>query len=641
MSSPLPKSSIRINKSELLCKQGCGFYGNHQWEGFCSKCWREVKTKEDKSKLRFPKPNIFGLGETLNEKRKLAASNVRASAVSTLFGKSKDQQASKFPIRQTSRESIQVGKEFVQFLKTLNQNEITQDVSHQVSLITDKLYQLCDSATIDEISEAAVNFYQEMTNRIQTKSFYQSLSLETSTQLQDLIERYITTRLYNKFFSPPSSDDEEMDLLLQSRIRSLHWISVHILDTDIDETQAGVSEEVEAAITAIIEVNSKRSPIEKLNQIVECSNHILSALRLTKQGLASADDFLPALIYIVLKANPPLFESNIRFITRFAIPNRLMSGEPGYYFTNMCCAVSFIRDLNASSLSMPQSEFDSCMNGDSLPYDPRLSLQRQRECLALMQSNMRMVSDLKSSQEALMSQAMQLQQDVIDFCSSFTQQVQNVCHENPLMVRERKRKVDLDADTEDSILLPPPIQPQLVYASNLNQFSMPRSTSRTLDLLPNPIVCTNVVDFNNTDIQIEDTIKSKLPSLDSLSKLFHSLDDSSSDLIRQPNFKSVDLNKLDNQIKETNSDNITSISADKDPVNSMLNMKIHELVNTGDSISSFAKTNTADGSDTKNTEAVLNVELGNTSQLDDDPFILLTQEYDNDNEIIDVNVGEE
>jgi Rab5 GDP/GTP exchange factor len=59
---------------------------------------------------------------------------------------------------------------------------------------------------------------------------------------------------------------------------------------------------------------------------------IINNMLLTAHKHAGADEFMPLLIYVTLKARPPNLHSNLLFIQRFRHPDRL-GGETGYYFT--------------------------------------------------------------------------------------------------------------------------------------------------------------------------------------------------------------------------------------------------------------------------------------------------------------------
>lgn len=67
----------------------------------------------------------------------------------------------------------------------------------------------------------------------------------------DYTERYILTRLYHSIFCHPSTGDEERDLMIQNRIRSLHWVTATQLDTLINEHDTAIRHELDNAITGI------------------------------------------------------------------------------------------------------------------------------------------------------------------------------------------------------------------------------------------------------------------------------------------------------------------------------------------------------------------------------------------------------
>ena len=85
----------------------------------------------------------------------------------------------------------------------------------------------------------------------------------------------------------------------------------------------------------LIEMDGKRAPQDKLDSVISCSKSVFEMLRVSNRvgrtgdstgdaaeslhscDPVSADDFLPALIFVVLRANPPRLHSNLNFITRY------------------------------------------------------------------------------------------------------------------------------------------------------------------------------------------------------------------------------------------------------------------------------------------------------------------------------------
>uniref|UniRef100_A0A3Q3B923 RAB guanine nucleotide exchange factor (GEF) 1 n=1 Tax=Kryptolebias marmoratus TaxID=37003 RepID=A0A3Q3B923_KRYMA len=498
MSQRTERRGIHVDQSDLLCKKGCGYYGNAAWQGLCSKCWREeyqrVRQKQIQDdwalaeKLQREEeaayasshgqqhPGHASLGpfskfeeKKTNEKTRKVTTVKKFFSPSSRTASKKEAQEGKTTSPSISRhasfDTDQVSKDFVDFLKNLHKPG--REIHKQCRAFLVNMSSKKDLGA-DELSECVQDFYQNMADRLMSHFKGSSESVE---QVMDQVEKYIMTRLYKSVFCPETTDDEKKDLATQNRIRALHWVTIQMLCVSMDEEVPEVSENVVKAITDIIKMDSKKVPRDKLACVTRCSKHIFSAIRITKNEPASADDFLPALIYIVLKANPPRLQSNIQYITRFCNPSRLMTGEDGYYFTNLCCAVAFIEKLDAQSLNLSPEEFERYMSGQASPRSlssegewphaaPGVGAPATNPVLSQLNHNLELLSGLCSRQEALMEAAQSLQADLLSWSESVQQEVHDILEKYPLEVTPAKVSA-IDSNNTNNENLPSPIKPQV------------------------------------------------------------------------------------------------------------------------------------------------------------------------------------
>ncbi|KAJ3604208.1 hypothetical protein NHX12_028949 [Muraenolepis orangiensis] len=387
---------IRVSQAELLCTNSCGYYGNPAWQGFCSKCWRE-KSRKDETQRQDTSQSSDGASLSFYkfEEKKNIEKGSRVNTVRRLFwgGASppKHKESTEgLSISMKAFQGLEPG-DFTGFLKILRSSSAQRLQSRCTAFLN--TIEAYHDLPVQKQSDLVQDFYHNMA------AYFNSFAEPQVLQMMEHIEKLIMTRLHKWVFCHDSVDDEQKDLALQRRIRSLNWVTPQMLCVPFpDEMTAITKDPYLPAITAIIEMDAKRAPQDKLACVIKCSQHVFEALSTSNSEPANADDFLSGLIYVVLKANPPRLHSNTQYVIRFGLPHSLMAGESGYYFTNLSCAMAFIEKLDGPALNLSQEDFDGYMSRGQ-PPSGRGEAERRRRSLA--QSTQRLLGELKERQERL------------------------------------------------------------------------------------------------------------------------------------------------------------------------------------------------------------------------------------------------
>ncbi|XP_075069026.1 rab5 GDP/GTP exchange factor-like [Mixophyes fleayi] len=420
-----------------VCRKSCGFYGNPAWHGYCSRCWIQQRQKaqsltngnhtENLQSKPGVKVNTAHWSRKDTSQEGTNDNNVKSEQQNTQA--SNTYQTVTNPVCHLSRTcllSLTEG-DFSDFLKALRRPDAQLLLTHCTNFI--QRIQEAEKLTVDEKTEEVQTFYQQIVDH------YPDHMSEAKDKLLDNIEKLVMTRLYKSVFCLDGSQDEEKDLSFQKRIKSLSWVTSKMLQLPLVEEHEDVKEGIACAVTALVEVDSKRAPQDKLSCVSRACIYLFKAIQSCKKEPATADDFLSCLIYTMLKANPPRLLSNLQYITRFCNPKRLTTGECGYCFTNLCCAASFIETLDATSLGLTQEEFNRLMQQQDSEVNTFISNIGQ-STMQQIHRNKKLLAALRHRQDILIQKAECLGREVKAWPLSVQGEVQEIIRRFPLETKQ-------------------------------------------------------------------------------------------------------------------------------------------------------------------------------------------------------------
>eukprot|EP01018_Ginkgo_biloba_P035530 Gb_22502 [translate_table: standard] len=223
-------------------------------------------------------------------------------------------------------------------------------------------------------SESAQEFLSNMEGAFKAHPLWAGATEEELDSAGEGLEKYLMTKLFNRAFASLPEDvkrDQEISekmSLVQQFIRPEH---LEILPNFQNETSWLLAQK------ELQKINTYKAPRDKLVCILNCcrviNNLLLNVSMATNDNPPGADEFLPVLIYVTIKANPPQLHSNLLYIQRYRRQSRLVS-EAAYFFTNLVSAASFIENIDAKSLSMDEGEFERNMQAARLALNGTTSI---------------------------------------------------------------------------------------------------------------------------------------------------------------------------------------------------------------------------------------------------------------------------
>ena len=204
--------------------------------------------------------------------------------------------------------------------------------------------------------------------------------------LEEAVERAVCEKLYTRLYRHRSTDDDERDQKLRSRVAALSLVGIGLKELLVTGTSEDLSEEVQKKVSndeeqikvwlfstreSLMRMDDAQFPAAKLACLTAAHKGIVETLGKMFPASSSADEVLPTLIYALMTTPPSEINavSNLNFIQRFRASNKI-DGEAAYCLVNFEAAITFLETVDLPSLR--KGELPQGPDKSSRPTTPRI-----------------------------------------------------------------------------------------------------------------------------------------------------------------------------------------------------------------------------------------------------------------------------
>jgi len=198
---------------------------------------------------------------------------------------------------------------------------------------------------MDEKTELVVQFLNRMWAGLEQEPMFAATNDEQRAEARKAVERMIFSQIYMRAIHPNQEADSSRDLVLSNHISRLSsFVTPNHRDLKIPRRYQYECP-WPAAQAELRRLAAFKMPEEKVQCITRVSTIIMNLLSLSQdKSVPAADDLMPVLVFVIIKANPPSLMSTVQYVDNF-YQDRLV-GEQCYWWMQFVGAVEFIKTMD-------------------------------------------------------------------------------------------------------------------------------------------------------------------------------------------------------------------------------------------------------------------------------------------------------